>query len=1083
VASPAITVTLDTRGGAVTSPDARFRLDFPAGALNRTAAIVATAVRPETDGEGRITFVRFDLNAYALDAQGRPAERITRFALPYTLTVNLSGVFDQAGPDRHIRLKYLDEAQGEWVDLPLVAVDRENHRLVARIDHFSSFGAGVTNEFWKLLFNDAKVGLFSGGAVYNYPIEAPPGRGGLAPQVNLSYNSKRIDGIMNWVQSDWAGLGWSIDQVEITRKIKTGGSWGGCSLSGSMRGHKNEFTLLINGASYKLVPANGSQLAGRYYTEEESFLYIVRHNAQDGQASPSNYQGEWWEVRAPDGTTYRIGYTADAEQRISYVASYDSGQSLGCNFNSWELYAGPHTNASVAYRWRVDRVTDVWANQINFAYVEWSRGDCSNPNVDQASFLSTITYNGGASLITFVRGARGTGGDGGPPFNESWGGYGDTWVNPGCENFYQPDYLSSIQVWHAGVLLREYKLGYAFYGPYGGNWRADWQQRMLTSITQYGKGGVAGGNALPATVFGYAGGDLLNHEHYTESDSYRFIRLTSINNGYGGIISFSYATPNYGTADYYNYNVTAKTVNPGTGTPMTTVYTYYDTCYRKNADPDHWEYQKCELNRTNGGAMIGHSGVTETIKADDGLSNAAVVRHYFHNNAADGSNWQRAGREYKTEQYDGGNTTRLASTHTNHTWTQNGSAYFLYTEAVTQATYAGGASRSTLVTYTYQITTGNLLAQFEYGDTTITGDERSTRREYSVNNALNVWILNKVKQEFVYKGLTTTALMAQTRYTYDGLAYGAPPTKGALTRVERWDGGAWITPTRTAYDTWGNPTVITDALGRTTTATYDSAYHLYPVLITNTLGQATQMGYDWSLGVVTRTLDANGAVTTYAYDAFGRLLEMYRPGDAAGDPTVKYKYYDTGWPIWTNPLLIGVWRKPVSFNNTVQERHFYDGLGREIQTHSAITTTLSGYATPQDVVVSAFYNSIGQVSKQTAPYAVNAYVWNPAAPVNPYTTVGQSSAPSTTTTYDALGRLSVVRAPDGTTTRHYYGLDNDGSVGIPANELTGQWVHSTVDANNRAKHYVSDAYGRLVIVRDFTGTCYPGAGGCTPQTQ
>jgi hypothetical protein len=140
--SETVTVTLDSRGGAVTSPDARFRLDFPAGALNRTAAIVATAVRPETDGEGRITFVRFDLNAYALDAQGRPAERITRFALPYTLTVNLSGVFDLAGPDRHIRLKYLDEAQGEWVDLPLVAVDRENHRLVARIDHFSSFGGG-----------------------------------------------------------------------------------------------------------------------------------------------------------------------------------------------------------------------------------------------------------------------------------------------------------------------------------------------------------------------------------------------------------------------------------------------------------------------------------------------------------------------------------------------------------------------------------------------------------------------------------------------------------------------------------------------------------------------------------------------------------------------------------------------------------------------------------------------------------------------------------------------------------------------------------------------------------------------------
>ncbi len=180
-------------------------------------------------------------------------------------------------------------------------------------------------------------------------------------------------------------------------------------------------------------------------------------------------------------------------------------------------------------------------------------------------------------------------------------------------------------------------------------------------------------------------------------------------------------------------------------------------------------------------------------------------------------------------------------------------------------------------------------------------------------------------------------MASQTRNTYDNLsAYTSAPTQGALTRVERWNGSAWIPTTRTAYDTWGNPTVITDALMHTTTTAYDDQYHLYPVSVTNALSQTTVTQYDAALGVPASVTDLNGAVTTYRYDSFGRLINVVRPGDTPDIPTVEYQYSDGYSANDLTGLRVTQNLREVSGDANAYRtiRNFYDGTGRLVQTRA-----------------------------------------------------------------------------------------------------------------------------------------------------
>ena len=217
----------------------------------------------------------------------------------------------------------------------------------------------------------------------------------------------------------------------------------------------------------------------------------------------------------------------------------------------------------------------------------------------------------------------------------------------------------------------------------------------------------------------------------------------------------------------------------------------------------------------------------------------------------------------------------------------------------------------------------------------------------------------------------------------------------------------------------GSTTSVYAADTRNTTTTTYNALGL-PISVTTTAAsvktQSETIDYDgtfpWLVGKVT---DSNDISTQYDYDNFGRLSVVIMPGDSSGDPTIRYDYYDDSSPIFTSPLLVRVFYKG---NVKSTERQFYDGLGRLVQTQTALAEVEG--SGDKDIVVTTAYDARGLAVCTTVPYAVTAYVYNKNNPVNPFQTTACTAKSRTTTIYDALGRASQVTTPDGATAEMVY---------------------------------------------------------------
>jgi YD repeat-containing protein len=149
-----------------------------------------------------------------------------------------------------------------------------------------------------------------------------------------------------------------------------------------------------------------------------------------------------------------------------------------------------------------------------------------------------------------------------------------------------------------------------------------------------------------------------------------------------------------------------------------------------------------------------------------------------------------------------------------------------------------------------------------------------------------------------------------------------------------------------------------------TVTTYDSLFQIYPTQVQSP-GNALTYNYEYYglggvpldnqiVGALKRFIDPNTQATRYTYDVFGRLRDVYRPGDADGDPSQRYQYFDNTLNspnVYLNPFLITVWQKPVSL--AYAQRRFFNGMGQEIQTHTAYNVSLSGVSGLQDLIVSA----------------------------------------------------------------------------------------------------------------------------------
>jgi RHS repeat-associated protein len=174
----------------------------------------------------------------------------------------------------------------------------------------------------------------------------------------------------------------------------------------------------------------------------------------------------------------------------------------------------------------------------------------------------------------------------------------------------------------------------------------------------------------------------------------------------------------------------------------------------------------------------------------------------------------------------------------------------------------------------------------EYGNTTKTveeGEFRDTngdgKDDYTADNRtlVTTFIPNRSRY-IVARPATTTVLdnrghqLARTITFYDHDTTLAAPQVGDATAIRQWDDhrNRWI-EAKYDYDSFGNRVRSVDASGRWTSTTFDSTYGQYPVKSCNSL-YCTTTAWDMLFGLPQTETDANGAVTSHQYDAFGREI-------------------------------------------------------------------------------------------------------------------------------------------------------------------------------------------------------------------
>jgi hypothetical protein len=186
--------------------------------------------------------------------------------------------------------------------------------------------------------------LFTGSFVYTYPIETVKGRTGLGPKVSLTYSSSSgLEGTYGSL-----GRGWSLNEKCIIRDTRYTAE----------NTSDDKFILILDGSSYDLIYVESD---GTYHTETESFMKIEKIPTN------SNYVGEYWLLKMPDGTKYRFGYDNNSEQ----VNSVESR-----NYVS---------------KWWLDLIEDVNGNEIRYNYLENpGSGEIGSTYLD-ALHITTIT--------------------------------------------------------------------------------------------------------------------------------------------------------------------------------------------------------------------------------------------------------------------------------------------------------------------------------------------------------------------------------------------------------------------------------------------------------------------------------------------------------------------------------------------------------------------------------------------------------------------------------------------------------------------------------------------------------------------
>jgi RHS repeat-associated protein len=1055
---------VSSQGGQLISPDGRVTVTFP-----RIEQVMDS-------GDGSELLVSYSpmakdaganmqvLRQFAVTLRNDAGEKVQDYGAPVQIRYHFTQVEEAGLNPEELSLAVWDKEQEAWQYLS-TQVDHEQQLLTAQTTRMSVMAGGYiklpSDDYMPALQQFQEIDLYTGGSSASYPIQVPAGRGGLAPQLSLSYSSGSIDGGQPWdadVQADSTGYGWSLGGIGYVGRQNVGGwNWHQNDVGQCEQWYQysagDVFSLVLSGAGGDLVRGTDTLPDGTllFHTADENYaqIWTIPRYGQWHDYGPDE-----WHVKTKDGT--------------HYVFSNRLGQVI-CN----EPGCDPRVEGNKqVYKWLLNQVQDVHGNTISYEYTKVSAGACAGGFEGHYTYYPLrITYNGGLAKVEFQMEARSD-------------LYARSMTNRCPNKFQQNQRLKAIKtfvkVGGQWQLVRQYNLAHD-YTTYDDNLN-DGKTKAKLTLKSIQECGTDGTGCLPATSFTYYPLGTPSNPQVGRN------RLKSVANGYGGKQTFVYEMESG-----YRVRVQSRTIEDGLGQSGTWSYTYSGSGYNSPKISG----TSCQGLSSDAGTLKprsqpntefrGHSQVAVT--APDG--NVQVHRfaqddvkkgketEVLYQDATAQHNWYRyvlndyAYIQVPANPDQGGYTFALPE------------IAFVYQSQGRDRAYDGTASyKEKKTTYEYDASMqggmqyGNLTTVRDYDEN---GTQYRTSRKWYCPNA-NLWIVDKMNAEGAWAGEWGAMLYGTWNY-YDQETnhLTCPSTKGELKRSQRLnyygeDGDWYYWDTAEAaysYDSYGNVTTetsyagygrvkqnkadpnnivqtITPAQARTTAINYNFSglgYYLYPEKVTYPLSSLYESAtYDYRLGKINSYSDMNGNVTSYYYDVLGRVVRVAKPGDTYDLPTTFVDYNSFGVP---GQQRVVVYRREISgqggpLDGTVWQERFFDGLGRTIQVHQEDEG--------QEVRTSTAFDIQGRKTAEWVAYfgthgedgGYGAYGYVPPDP----------NGARTRYTYDPLGRVYDLTNPDGTVIHSRY----------------NPWKVATIDEKEHMKIQETDAFGRLLRVKEYTGS-------------
>ncbi|MGE0267962.1 MAG: fibronectin type III domain-containing protein [Candidatus Omnitrophota bacterium] len=542
--------------------------------------------------------------------------------------------------------------------------------------------------------------------------------------------------------------------------------------------------------------------------------------------------------------------------------------------------------------------------------------------------------------------------------------------------------------------------------------------------------------------------------------------LASVDNNYGGIRSYTYGSSSEFNQTFMPFSIpviTEVTNSNSLGDSFTTQQMYENGLWVPPGSPDIFDPSG---QYGDAGDFRGFGKVSS-----DGHEEQYIVTEYFQD-------FYKKGLVKSQKTYEG-DTNGLLLTESFNSYSvtpvsENDDINFVpLTEQFQCILNDTAARRCTRTQNLYDAQNlGNVTTVIRYGEVDpnkndLLEDKVRVEVDYVNNTDPAVWILGLPKTIRVrdFAGVK----VREAYLSYDGTAHGTTPAKGDLTEMKQWAGdnpGDVQPVTRYVYNGFGNMVSFIDPVNnagaspQSTVVAYDSQYGIFPVTVTNPLGQPVSTAYYGIAGVPLNSgghkglwgqaksvTDENNRTQSYVYDDHGRIDAVISPLDSLQYPSVSYDY------LFENDFYrTGVFvRQEHNAPKTVDTYSYADGLNRPLYSKALSVT-------PNQYIISgqAKYDSQGKALQQYLPRFTFAALDQLELP--------DENNPHSVITYDALGRALEVINTDGTRANSEYNL----------------WTVKNYNENGHRQDTEFDAFGRPSKITAYNGAdgrftpAYPG---------